>query len=203
MSTKLSEQMKEINPKVMYYGTPVVLLSTLNEDGTTNISPISSSWALGKNIILGIGVGGKALENLERHRECVINLPDPSLWGNVEKLASLTGVKNVPVYKKAIGFTYEKNKFGASELTSLTSQTVIPERIKECPIQIEAKVNHIRIPEYDPFFAIVETEAIHFHASESIIHEGNYINPSKWSPLIYNFRHYFGLGNELGRTFRA
>jgi len=23
------------------------------------------------------------------------------------------------------------------------------------------------------------------------------------SPLIYNFRHYFGLGRELGRSFRA
>jgi len=24
-----------------------------------------------------------------------------------------------------------------------------------------------------------------------------------WQPLIYNFRHYYGLGQELGKTFRA
>jgi hypothetical protein len=24
-----------------------------------------------------------------------------------------------------------------------------------------------------------------------------------WSPLIYNFRHYYGLGAELGHSFRS
>lgn len=28
-------------------------------------------------------------------------------------------------------------------------------------------------------------------------------DPAKWQPLIYTFRHYFGLGDELGATFRA
>ncbi|MBL3628964.1 flavin reductase family protein, partial [Bacillus sp. RHF6] len=37
----------------------------------------------------------------------------------------------------------------------------------------------------------------------SIILNENHINPSKWSPLIYNFRHYFGLGREIGKTFRS
>ncbi|PHE54081.1 hypothetical protein COF68_33635, partial [Bacillus toyonensis] len=76
-----------IKPKILYYGTPVILLNSLNEDGTVNISPMSSSWALGDCIILGIGLGGKAIENLERHPECVINVPSPSLWENVEQLA--------------------------------------------------------------------------------------------------------------------
>lgn len=26
---------------------------------------------------------------------------------------------------------------------------------------------------------------------------------AKWKPLIYNFRHYFGLGQLVGKTFRA
>ena len=31
-----------------------------------------------------------------------------------------------------------------------------------------------------------------------------YINPGNWSPLIYNFRHYYRLApEELGKTFRA
>lgn len=194
---------KEIKPKIMYYGTPTLLLNTLNEDGTTNISPMSSSWALGDYIVLGIGLGGKALENLRRHKECVINLPSPSLWENVEKISSYTGTKNIPPFKKEIGFTYKKDKYESSELTPLSSKTVLPTRIKECPIQIEAVVKNIRIPEYTSLFAIVETQVLHFHAEESIIQNGNYINPSKWSPLIYNFRHYFELGRELGKTFRS
>ncbi|MGM1048979.1 MAG: flavin reductase family protein [Bacillota bacterium] len=192
-----------IKPKILYYGTPVILLNTLNEDGTVNISPLSSSWALQDCIILGIGLGGKAIENLERHPECVINVPSPSLWENVEQLAPYTGKNPVPDYKKKHGFTYEKEKYDISGLTSIESKTVKPTRIMECPIQIEARVKHIRIPDHSPDFAIVETQAIHVHAHQEIIIEENHIDPKKWSPLIYNFRHYFGLGNQLGKTFRS
>ncbi|MEC1434832.1 flavin reductase family protein [Bacillus spizizenii] len=194
---------KEIKPKIMYYGTSTFLLTTLNEDGTTNISPMSSSWALGNYIVLGVGLGGKAIENLERHKECVINLPGPELWENVERISSYSGKKNIPPLKKQLGFTYKKEKYESAGLTPLQSKTVAPTRIKECPIQIEAEVKHIRFPEYEPSFAIVETQALHFHAKESIILNENHINPSKWSPLIYNFRHYFGLGREIGKTFRS
>ncbi|MCU5305126.1 flavin reductase family protein, partial [Bacillus toyonensis] len=187
-----------IKPKILYYGTPVILLNSLNEDGTVNISPMSSSWALGDCIILGIGLGGKAIENLERHPECVINVPSPSLWENVEQLAPYTGKNPVPDYKKKNGFTYEKEKYDISRLTPTKSKSVKPTRIMECPIQIEARVKHIRIPDYSPDFAIVETQAIHVHAHKEIILEENHIDPNKWSPLIYNFRHYFGLGNQLG-----
>jgi flavin reductase (DIM6/NTAB) family NADH-FMN oxidoreductase RutF len=192
-----------IKPKILYYGTPVILLNSLNEDGTVNISPMSSSWALGDCIILGIGLGGKAIENLERHPECVINVPSPSLWENVEQLAPYTGKNPVPDYKKKNGFTYEKEKYVISRLTPTESKSVKPTRIMECPIQIEARVKHIRIPDYSPDFAIVETQAIHVHAHKEIIIEENHIDPNKWSPLIYNFRHYFGLGNQLGKTFRS
>ncbi|MEC1923139.1 hypothetical protein JS609_00580 [Bacillus subtilis] len=198
-----TRRFKEIKPKIMYYGTSTFLLTTLNEDGTTNISPMSSSWALGHYIILGVGLGGKAIDNLERHKECVINLPGPDLWENVERISSYSGKKSIPPLKKQLGFTYKKEKYEAAGLTPLQSKTVSPTRIKECPIQIEAEVKHIRLPEYESSFAIVETQALHFHAEESIILDENHINPSKWSPLIYNFRHYFGLGREVGKTFRS
>lgn len=196
-------QTEIIKPSILYYGTPVILLSTLNEDGTVNISPISSSWALGDCIVLGLGTGGQALHNLERHPECVINIPDPSLWQHVEQLAPYTGKNPVPQNKQKSGFTYQKDKFSVSGLTPAASTTVKPARIAECPLQIEALVKHIRIPEHSPDFAIIETQAVEVHAHKDIIIQGNHIDPQKWSPLIYNFRHYFGLGSQLGRTFRA
>jgi flavin reductase (DIM6/NTAB) family NADH-FMN oxidoreductase RutF len=194
---------KSIRPNILYYGTPVILLSTLNQDGTTNISPLSSSWALGNNIVLGIGVGGKALKNLQKKLECVINIPSSNLWENIERMASSTGVSDVPDYKKDLGFTYVRDKYSLAGLTPQESYLVKPTRIEECPLQIEAKINNIRIPEYDPTFAIVETQAIHIHASELILKNQNHIDPNQWNPLIYNFRHYYGLGKELGKTFRA
>lgn len=196
-------QTEMIQPKILYYGTPVILLTTLNEDDTVNISPMSSSWALGDCIILGVGLGGKAIDNLKRHPECVINIPSPSLWENVERLAPYTGQNPIPEYKKKIGFTYEKEKYDRSGLTPTESKSIKPTRILECPIQIEAKVKNIRIPDYSLDFAIVETQTIHVHAHKDIIKDENHIDPNKWSPLIYNFRHYFGLGNQLGKTFRS
>jgi flavin reductase (DIM6/NTAB) family NADH-FMN oxidoreductase RutF len=194
---------KKIQPQILYYGTPVILLTTLNEDGTVNISPLSSSWALGNYIILGLGTGGKAFENLKRHPECVINIPDPALWKNVERIAHYTGKNPVPEDKKLHGFTYNPEKYETGKFTAIESESVQPARILECPIQIEAKVNAIRVPDYCGEFSIVETEAVHVHAHKNIIIEENHINPDKWSPLIYNFRHYYGLGEKLGVTFRA
>lgn len=120
---------KSIQPNILYYGTPVVLLTTKNEDGSTNISPISSSWALGDCIVMGIGYGGKAVENLRQHPECVLNLPDPSLWKQVELLAPLTGKDPVPSHKEQMGFRYEKDKFAAAGFTPMPSATVEPKRI--------------------------------------------------------------------------
>ncbi|MBU9709333.1 flavin reductase family protein [Paenibacillus sp. AK121] len=198
-----SPSIKTITPSILYYGTPVILLNTLNEDGTTNISPISSSWALGDCVVLGIGTGGKALENMERHPECVINVPGPSMWENVERLAPFTGKNPVPVEKEKNGFTYQKDKYEISGLTAIDSNRVKPARIRECPIQIEAKMKEVRIPDHSPYFAIVETQAIQVHVHQDIILGENHIDPAKWSPLIYNFRHYFGLGEHLGKTFRS
>jgi hypothetical protein len=32
---------------------------------------------------------------------------------------------------------------------------------------------------------------------------GDHVLPGQWNPLIYNFRHYFGLGEERGFSFRS
>jgi flavin reductase (DIM6/NTAB) family NADH-FMN oxidoreductase RutF len=35
---------RTIEPKILYFGNPVALISSLNEDGTTDLAPISSFW---------------------------------------------------------------------------------------------------------------------------------------------------------------
>nr|WP_318541045.1 flavin reductase family protein [Terribacillus saccharophilus] len=195
-------QTKTINPKILYYGNPVVLLTTVNEDGTTNISPISSSWALDHFLVIGLGTTGKAYENLQRRGECVLNIPSPDLWRR-RKTCACTGKDIVPSDKAAYGYISVKDKFHTAGLTRKHSAVVSAEAIAECPLQIEAEVRHIREPDYMEDIAIIEVQAVAIHAQESIIKDGKHIDPSKWSPLIYNFRHYFGLGEELGKTARA
>lgn len=107
----MNKRTKEIEPSILYYGMPVILLSTQNEDGSVNLSPLSSSWALGDCVVIGVSTEGKAFENIERQNQCVINVPDPSLWRNVEELAAFTGKDPVPEAKKRLGYTYCKEKF--------------------------------------------------------------------------------------------
>ena len=197
------DQHETINPSILYYGTPVLLLSTLNDDGSTNLSPLSSSWALGDCLVLGLGIQGKAYENLKRHPECVINLPDASMWRSVESLGRYTGTYPVPEEKRQMGYECCSEKFEAAGLTAQDSHRVKPLRIAECPLQIEASVQHIRTPEHTPFMAVVEVKSLEVHAHKKLISGLNKIDPAKWNPLIYNFRHYYGLGERQGENFRA
>ena len=36
-----------IEPTILYFGTPVALVTTLDSEGKANIGPMSSVWALG------------------------------------------------------------------------------------------------------------------------------------------------------------
>jgi flavin reductase (DIM6/NTAB) family NADH-FMN oxidoreductase RutF len=137
----------------------------------------------------------------------VLNVPGPELWKALERLAPLTGRCPVPE-TEAAQFRYEPDKFGASGLTSLDSEIVAPPRVLECPRQMEARVRHIWEISDAKLSAIggvatVEVSVLRVHARQDIVVGDRYIDPGRWPPLIYNFRHYFGLGEELGRTFRA
>jgi flavin reductase (DIM6/NTAB) family NADH-FMN oxidoreductase RutF len=191
-----------IEPSILYFGTPVVLLSTENGDGSANLAPMSSAWALGRTVVLGLGAAGQSASNLVQRPELVINLPDPSLWPAVERLAPLTGRAPVPAHK-ADRFRYEPDKFAAARLTPTPAELVRPPRVAECPLQLEARAARVR-PAADASFVVVEAEVLRVHAAPGIVVPGtDHVDPARWQPLIYNFRHYFGLGAELGHTFRS
>lgn len=190
-----------IQPSIYYYGTPVALITTLNPDGSPNISPMSSSFALGDRVVLGMSEGGQGLDNLRRGGECVINLPSPELWPAVERLAPTTGRQPVPEDKRAVGYRHVADKFGCAGLTPLASLRVAPPRIAECPLQLEALLVAAHPA---PEFAILETRVVQAHAHAGIVIEGSsHIDTGRWQPLLYVFRHYFGTGPRLGRTFKA
>lgn len=191
-----------IEPSILYFGTPVVLLSTLNEDGGANLAPMSSAWALGQTVVLGLGASGKTAENLRRRRECVINLPDASLWRNVERLAPLTGRDPVPE-QKAAQFRHEPRKFAAAGLTPQPSELVGPPRVRECQLQLEATVADIRAIG-DGTALAVEAAVVRVHAAPEVVVGGtSHVDPHRWTPLLYVFRHYVAAGERLGKTFRA
>src|SRR5580658_8616590 len=90
---------KTVEPKILYFGTPVALITTIDTDGNANIGPMSSVWALGWTLMLGLEMESKTYQNLMEQKECVINFPPSSLFKHVEKIANLTGANPVPDYK--------------------------------------------------------------------------------------------------------
>jgi flavin reductase (DIM6/NTAB) family NADH-FMN oxidoreductase RutF len=197
-----------IEPKILYFGTPVALVSSVNDDGSTNLAPVSSFWTLGWTITLGLLTETKTLENFEKRSDCVLSLTSPAIWGQVERLAPLTGQNPVPE-KKRSKFRFEQDKFAAGGFTPMQSELVKAARVKECPVHREARAHRIHRLEADERLqelgggAAVEVEVLRVHTHQDLVIKERYIAADRWQPLIYNFRHYFGLGEELAKSFRA
>jgi flavin reductase (DIM6/NTAB) family NADH-FMN oxidoreductase RutF len=206
----------QIEPAILYFGTPVVLIGSCNEDGSFNLSPMSSAWWLGWRCMLGLGSNSKTTENLIRTGECVLNLPSAALVDAVDRLARTTGSDPVPAGKKMRGYRHEKHKFELSGLTAKPGDTVAAPRAIECPVQIEAKLAHSHGLAQDDAtwrsrLSAIEVRVTRVHAHPDIIMDGapERIDPDKWRPLIMNFQQFYGLTDgklqrsELGQIPEA
>lgn len=125
-----------IEASILYFGTPIVLISTRNGDGSSNLAPMSSAWWLGWNCMLGLGAKSHTAQNLLREKECVLNLPSVLLASAVNRLARLTGSDPVPPHKVSMGYSHHKDKFGVAGLSAQPSSLVAAERVEECPVQL-------------------------------------------------------------------
>ncbi|HYZ23444.1 MAG TPA: flavin reductase family protein [Rhodopila sp.] len=203
-------------PAILYFGTPVVLISTLNEDGSANLAPMSSAWWLGQRCVLGLATVSKTTQNLLRTGECVLNLPSDAMAGQVDRIARTTGSNPVPEGKLRRGYRHLGDKFGAAGLTPVRSLTVRPPRALECPVHMEAELEAAHpIAESDPAGRgrglALQVKVRKVHASMDILMDGepDRIDPDKWRPLIMSFQHFYGLapdkvhGSELAKIPEA
>lgn len=55
---------KTIEPKILYFGTPVALITTVDGDGKANIGPMSSVWALGWTLCSVLAATQKHIKTL-------------------------------------------------------------------------------------------------------------------------------------------
>lgn len=197
-------------PSILYFGTPVILITTVNEDQSFNIAPISSVFWLGWRCMIGIAASSKTTENILRTKECVLNLPSEDQVEKVNRLALKTGSYPVPEGKKLKGYQYEPNKFSISGFTPLSSKAVEAPRIIECPVHLEAKLMSTHClskdePEQHGKILCFELKIAQVHLDEKIVMPGkpDHVDPDKWRPLIMSFQQFYGLSERLHHSSLA
>jgi flavin reductase (DIM6/NTAB) family NADH-FMN oxidoreductase RutF len=210
----VSREHKRIEPAILYLGTPVVLNSTVNENDSYNLAPMSSAFWLGWRCMLGFEAVSKTPQNIIRTGECVINVPSVDQVDAVNRLAMTTGSDRVPAGKTLRGYQYEAHKFATAGLTPIASEVVAPPRVLECPIQLEAELvraNPVMADQYDysvhersiectlEGIVCLELRIVRVHADPAILMAGHpdRIDPNLWRPLIMSFCRFYGLGQEL------
>lgn len=191
---------RPISPAILYWGTPVVLISTLNPDGTPNIAPMSSAWWLGDRCMIGLSARSQTTHNLLRNKTCVLNLPTEDMTPAINALARTTGSNPVSEWKASVGYIHVKDKFGHSGLSPLESAVVPPPRIKECPVQMEAElvVAHEMygdMLEEKRGILALELKILKVHVEDELRLEGfeNRIDSENLRPLFMVFQDFFAM----------
>lgn len=193
-----------IEPGILYFGTPVVLVSTENEDGSANLAPISSAFWLGWRAILGIGAGSMTTRNVLRTGEAVLNLPSDALAPAVDRLALTTGSDPVPPRKRERGYVHVADKFGRAGLSPVPSETVGPPRVAECPVAMEVVVEAVHPLAEEDERQRGAVVAIEVRVQRVLVHDAvrlpgtdDHIDPDAWRPLIMSFQKLYGLGPQV------
>ncbi|KAK3182648.1 hypothetical protein K4F52_006099 [Lecanicillium sp. MT-2017a] len=197
-----------ISPAILYWGTPVVLVSSENEDSSFNVCAISSAFWLSHRCVLGFGRGSKTPQNILRTGHCTVNLPDdsPHLVAAVNALATTTGTAEPSQSKLSRGYRYVKDKWTVANLTPQMSDFVPPPRIQECPVQMECELATSHplmedLPDLAGAIVLLELKVLRVHVHNDLRMKGfaNRIDPDKWRPMIMSFQELYGLkAGKLG-----
>jgi flavin reductase (DIM6/NTAB) family NADH-FMN oxidoreductase RutF len=191
-------------PNILYFGTPVILIGTSNEDGSYNLAPMSSAFWLGWRCVIGLAAPSQTTKNILRTGECVLNLASANNVSAVNKLARTTGSDPVPAGKQQKGYFYEPNKFERAGLTPLPADLVAAPLVQQCPVQMEAVLANARsLASEDDVMKgrtmVIELRILRVHIEASILMAGhaNHVDPNKWKPLIMSFQKFYSVGDEL------
>lgn len=200
-----------IEPAIHYWGTPVVLVSSLDADGSTNLAPMSSAWWLGWSCMLGLDASSATVANLRRDGRCVLNLPSQEQDAHVNALALTTGSVELPLHKRMLDYRHVADKFAAAGLTRAAHTTDgHPRAALECPVHLEGEVVAITpFGTADPRLGVpvvaVEVRLTRVMVDERLSTPGrpDRIDAEAWHPLLMSFRHLYGRGGRRAPSVLA
>ncbi|MFC9561656.1 flavin reductase family protein [Agromyces sp. NPDC056965] len=193
-----------IDPAILYFGTPVALLSTVDKLGHANLAPNSSVWWLGHTAVVGIAARSQTGRNLVATREVVINLPSTAEVDAVDRLALTTGRDPVSVRKSEAGYRHVFDKFAEARVHALPAELVAPPRVREFPVHLEGRVAAVHplhgatdAESADTLAVEIDVVRVHVHDRVRSRSHPNRIDADRWRPLIMSFQRFFGFGAEV------
>lgn len=152
---------------------PICFASTVDKDGTVNLSPFSFFNIMGQNPPICVfsplrkmrdGSTKHTLENVWEHPECVINIVNY----DIVQQQSLASVE----YPKGV------NEFVKAGLTPIPSEMVQPPRVAESPFQLECKVREVISVSDQPGAAnLIIAEVVKMHVQEKYLNEDDNVSP--------------------------
>ena len=154
---------------------PIAFVSTINKNGSKNLSPFSffNVFSINPPILIFAPVrrirnntSKDTLENVKQIKECVISI----VTENIDQQVSLS----------SCDYDVDINEFEKAGFTELKSDLIKPSRIKESPINFECKVNKIiDLGTEGGSGSLVLCEVLKMHINKSILNEFNEIDPFK------------------------
>ncbi|KIW02069.1 uncharacterized protein PV09_06564 [Verruconis gallopava] len=195
----MAENFTEISPAILYWGTPVCLITTTNPDGSHNIGPIPSIFWLSHSCMIGLDASSQTTGNIQRNGHCTLNLPSDDMKHAVNAIARTTGSSPVPDSKQVRGYTHVKDKFRCANVTPLPSLKIASPGITECPVVMEAElVNTHKMFKGLPIFGgilVFELRIVNVRIHRGLKLDGyqNRVDAEKWKPMIMMFSELYGL----------
>jgi flavin reductase (DIM6/NTAB) family NADH-FMN oxidoreductase RutF len=150
---------------------PVILLSSVGEDGSTNVMTVSwAGVACQTPPIVGVGVRAERLSYglIRATGEFVMNIPSASLLRVVDFCGVASG--------------RDVDKFSQARLTPVPALKVRAPLIQECPVNLECVVrNSLVLGSHVLFLA----EVVALHADDAVVENGGVVM-GRVAPLAYD-----------------
>lgn len=179
---------RDLKPASILYPTPVVLATSIDENGEPNVCTLAASGILAGNpphVSISIRPSRYSHALISKSNEYVLNIPTATIVRETDYCGIVSG--------RTI------DKFKVTKLTPVEAKIVKPPIISECPISLECKVKDtIKFGSHDVFVG----EVVNLSVDESVLGESRNIDYTKLRPITWNpiTEEYHSLGERLGKA---
>jgi flavin reductase (DIM6/NTAB) family NADH-FMN oxidoreductase RutF len=177
---------KEIEPKILFFPNPVVLVTSQGLESKPNIITIAWTGVVNSRPpMIGIAIQPIRYSHglIRQSGEFGVNIPHSDLLRAIDYCGFVSGK--------------DADKFAATGLTPLSARKIRAPLIKECPVNLECVLRHfITLGMHDLFIG----EIVNIQVDEQVLDGKGDLDSSLLKPVTYfpQPADYWSLGHKIG-----